>query len=46
MQSYIHGNPNSCLSMVRDFLKPHTLYGRKESSLNRKLTSQTATQLS
>ncbi|MQM06273.1 hypothetical protein Taro_039093 [Colocasia esculenta] len=40
MQSCILGNPNSCLSMVEGFLKPHTLYGRKKSSLSRKLTCQ------
>ncbi|MQL96202.1 hypothetical protein Taro_028875 [Colocasia esculenta] len=40
MQSCILGNPNSCLTMVVGFLKPHTLYGRKRSSLNRKLTCQ------
>ncbi|MQL99732.1 hypothetical protein Taro_032459 [Colocasia esculenta] len=40
MQSCIIGNPNSCLSMVGGLLKPHTLYGRKKSSLKRKLTCQ------
>ncbi|MQM22716.1 hypothetical protein Taro_055772 [Colocasia esculenta] len=40
MQSCILGNPNSCLIMVGGFLKPHTLFGRKKSSLNRKLTCQ------
>ncbi|MQL91649.1 hypothetical protein Taro_024261 [Colocasia esculenta] len=40
MQSCILGNPNSCLTMVGGFLKPHTLYGRKKSSLSRKLTCQ------
>ncbi|MQM12833.1 hypothetical protein Taro_045750 [Colocasia esculenta] len=38
MQSCILGNPNSCLTMVGGFLKPHTLKGRKKSSKNRKLT--------
>ncbi|MQL76667.1 hypothetical protein Taro_009073 [Colocasia esculenta] len=38
MQSCIFGNPNSCLTMEGGFLKPHTLYGRKKSSLSRKLT--------
>ncbi|MQM18674.1 hypothetical protein Taro_051669 [Colocasia esculenta] len=33
MQSCILGNPNSCLSVEEGFLKPHTLYGRKKSSL-------------
>ncbi|MQL78988.1 hypothetical protein Taro_011432 [Colocasia esculenta] len=40
MQSCILGNPNSCLTMVGGFLKPHTLKERKKPSLNRKLTSQ------
>ncbi|MQM09958.1 hypothetical protein Taro_042844 [Colocasia esculenta] len=40
MQSCILGNPNSCLTMVGGFLKPHTLKGRKKSSKNRKLTCQ------
>ncbi|MQL98394.1 hypothetical protein Taro_031100 [Colocasia esculenta] len=40
MQSCILGNPNSCLTMVGGFLKPHTLFGRKKPSLDRKLLCQ------
>ncbi|MQL86714.1 hypothetical protein Taro_019253 [Colocasia esculenta] len=32
MQSCIHSNPNSCLTMRGGFLMPHTLKGRRKSS--------------